>query len=133
MKTGNLRMDQRDPLTYAIIGAAMAVHRELGPGYLEAVYQQALEIELASCGIPFVSQAEIQIHYKGIPLSSPYRSDFLCFDCVILEIKAVSQFVAAHEAQLINYLKATGMAVGLLLNFGTPSLVYQRLVYNHLD
>ena len=126
-------MDQRDPQTYAIIGAAMAVHSELGPGFLEAVYQEALEIELQSRNIVFVSQPAISIQYKGQPLQSAYRADLLCFDRVIVEIKAINSTIDVHEAQLINYLKATGKTVGLLLNFGTPSLAYKRLVYNHVD
>ncbi|MGB1126045.1 MAG: GxxExxY protein [Phycisphaeraceae bacterium] len=124
-------MDQRDPRTYAIIGAAMTVHRELGPGFLEAVYQEALEIELRSREIAFSSQTTIAIEYKGQPLQSTYRADLVCFDRVIVEIKAINNTLDVHQAQLINYLKATGKTVGLLLNFGTSSLVHRRLVYNH--
>jgi len=111
----------------------MSVHTELGPGFLEAVYQEALELELQARDIAYVSQPAISIHYKGHPLQSSYRADLVCFDRVLIEIKAVNKTIDAHEAQLINYLKATGKAVGLLLNFGTPSLSHRRLVYNHQD
>ena len=111
----------------------MSVHAELGPGFLEAVYQEALELEFRSREIAFVSQPAISIQYKGKSLQSTYRADLLCFERVIVEIKAVNKTAEIHEAQLINYLKATGKTVGLLLNFGTPSLVHRRLVYNHLD
>jgi GxxExxY protein len=120
----------RDEKTYKIIGAALEVHKELGCGFLEAVYQEALGREFADQGIPFRSQSVIQIAYKGKPLNKTYQPDFVCFDEVIVEIKAISGLSGIEEAQLINYLKATGLKVGLLINFGAKSLEHKRLVYN---
>lgn len=117
--------------TYEIIGAAMEVHKQLGSGFLEAVYQEALERELVLRGIPFEAQPQIQIFYKGIPLNKYYQADFVCFGDVIVELKAVSQITPEHQAQVLNYLKATGYQVALLLNFGTPHLDYRRFVSTH--
>jgi len=115
--------------TYAIIGAAIAVHRELGCGFLEAVYQEALEIELHLCGIPFVRQKPIAIAYRGQILSKSYIADFECYAHVIIEIKALARLSTIEEAQLLNYLKATGLKVGLLINFGASGkLEWKRLV-----
>jgi len=119
----------RDERTYKIIGAAMEVHKELGCGFLEAVYQEALEREFSTQTIPFKSQPIIQIAYKGKPLDKTYQPDFVCYGEIILEIKAISSLSGIEEAQLINYLKATGLKVGLLINFGAKSLEYKRLVY----
>ena len=120
----------RDKKTYAIIGAAMEVHKELGNGFLEAVYQEALEREFLEQEIPFKSQPTVQIAYKGRPLSKKYQPDFICFDEVLVEIKALSNLTGMEESQIINYLKATGLQVGLLLNFGSKSLEHKRFVYN---
>ena len=120
----------KDQRTYKIIGAALEVHKELGCGFLEAVYQEALGREFAGQGIPFKSQPVIRIAYKGKPLDKTYQPDFVCFDEIIVEIKAISGLSGIEEAQLINYLKATGLKVGLLLNFGSKSLEYKRFVYN---
>jgi len=120
-------MDER---TYKIIGAAMEVHRELGCGFLEAVYQEALGREFGDQAIPFKSQPVIQIAYKGKPLDKTYQPDFVCYEEVIVEIKALSALSGNDEAQLINYLKATGLKVGLLINFGSKSLQHKRMVYN---
>ena len=119
-----------DQRTYKIIGCAMDVHKELGCGFLEAVYQEALGKEFAYQAIPFKSQPIIQIAYKGKPLDKTYQPDFVCFNEVIVEIKAISVLSGTEEAQLINYLKATGLKVGLLINFGAKSLEYKRFVYN---
>ncbi len=116
--------------TYKIIGAAMEVHKELGCGFLEAVYQEALGREFALQGIPFSSQPIVKILYRGEPLTKTYQPDFVCFGEVVVEIKAISSLSGIEEAQLINYLKATGLKVGLLLNFGAKSLEHKRFVYN---
>ena len=118
----------RDPRTYAIIGAAMEVHRELGPGFLEAVYQESLDIEMSLREIPHCSQTMLSIHYKDRALRATYKPDFVCHGAVIVEIKAISSLTAADDAQTLNYLAATGMEVALLLNFGRPSLEYKRLI-----
>jgi len=108
----------------------MEVHRELGCGFLEAVYQEALQKEFRIQGIPFMPQPVVEIRYKGQLLEKKYQPDFLCFGEVITEIKAVSSLSGVEEAQIINYLKATGLHVGLLINFGSRSLQYKRLVHN---
>ena len=119
----------RDEKTYKIIGAALEVHKELGCGFLESVYQEALGREFKGQEISFKLQPTIQISYKGQPLNKTYQPDFVCFDEVIVEIKAISGLSGIEEAQLINYLKATGLKVGLLINFGAKSLEHKRLVY----
>jgi len=121
-------MTQRDQRTYAIIGAAMEVHRELGSGFLEAVYHEALTIEMNSRNIQFVHEVELPVIYKGRQLATSYRADFICFDNVIVEIKALGELKTLQEAQILNYLKATGLGVGLLINFGAESLQYKRFV-----
>lgn len=121
---------ERDPKTYAIIGAAMEVHRELGPGFLEAVYQEALALELEQRGIPFQREVVLKLTYKGKTLNCTYKADFICYERVIVETKATTGLTPVDEAQLINYLKASGYKVGLLLNFATHSLQYRRLVYS---
>ena len=119
---------ERDARTHAIIGAALEVHRTLGPGFLEAVYQEALAKEFGSRGIPFRLQCEIPVFYKGDKLSTNYRADFICFDSVIVELKAVRQLSVVEEAQVLNYLKASGLHISLLFNFGAPSLQHRRFV-----
>ena len=108
----------------------MEVHKELGCGFLEAVYQEALGREFIYQEIPFKSQPVIEIKYKGKPLDKKYQPDFICYDEVITEIKAMSALTSNEEAQIINYLKATRFKVGLLLNFGSKSLEHKRFVYN---
>ena len=120
----------KDPETYAIIGAAMEVHRQLGHGFLEAVYQEALAIEMTKRNIPFKREVSLPVEYKGQRLVCSYRADFVCYESIIVEMKAINQLTGADEAQLINELKATGLHRGLLLNFGAPSLEYKRLVFN---
>ena len=108
----------------------MEVHRELGSGFLEAVYQEALGREFIYQEIPFKSQPVIEIKYKGKPLEKKYQPDFVCYDEVLVEIKAISILSGTEEAQIINYLKASGKNIGLLLNFGASSLEYKRFVHN---
>lgn len=118
----------RDPRTYKIIGAAMEVHRQLGCGFLEPVYQEAFALELNSREIPYSRELKFPVSYKGQRLCNHYRPDFICFDAVIVELKALSSLSAIEESQLINYLKVTGYHTGLLLNFGARSLQQRRLV-----
>jgi len=106
----------------------MTVTNELGSGFLEAVYQEALEIEFSSCGIPFESQKKLIIHYKDPPLTKEYMADFLCFDKIVVEIKAIKRVTEIEEAQLLNYLKATQSPLGVLINFGNPRLEWKRYV-----
>ncbi len=119
-------MSERDPRTYAIIGAAMAVHQELGRGFLEAVYQEALMREMNASAIPFLREVDLPIFYKGSPLTTHYRADFVCYSSVIVELKALTCLGGIERSQIINYLKATNYEVGLLLNFGADSLEYER-------
>lgn len=114
-------------LSYAIIGAAMEVHRILGPGFLEAVYQAALAHELTLRGIHFEQFKKLPVYYKGV-LAGDYEADFVVEDKIILELKAVSAFHPKHEAQALNYLTATGFRLAILLNFGAESLQHQRVV-----
>ena len=121
----------QDKRTYAIIGAAMEVHKNLGHGFLEAIYQEALGLEFDMQAIPNKPEHLIRISYKGKHLKKKYQVDFLCYDEIVLEIKALSKLTGNEEAQLINYLKATGLKIGLLINFGAKSLEYKRLVFTH--
>jgi GxxExxY protein len=115
--------------SYLIIGACFEVYKEKGCGFLEPVYQECLEIELGLQRIPFESQKILNIEYKGIPLKNRYIPDFICFDKIIVEIKAVTALSPEHKAQVHNYLKATGQKLGLLVNFGHyPKLEYVRIV-----
>ncbi|MGC3976964.1 MAG: GxxExxY protein [Paludibacteraceae bacterium] len=115
--------------TEKIIGVFFEVHKQLGCGFLEAVYQEALSIEFRLRNIPFVQEKKLLIDYKGFILEKYYIADFVCFDEIIVEVKALSAFTTEHEAQLLNYLKATGNKVGLLVNFGEKSLKFKRMVY----
>ncbi len=123
--------DPKDPQTYAIIGAAMEVHSELGYGFNEIVYKDCLEIEFGIRSIPFAREFPIYVHYKGNVLESTYAADFVCFGEVIVEAKAVKELMDAHTQQILNYLKGTKSRRGLLLNFGAPRLEYKRVVFNY--
>lgn len=122
---------QRDPKTYATIGVAMAVHRELGHGFLESAYQAALQVELNHNQIPFVKEAETPVCYRGSPSKVSFRADFICYDNIIIELKALSAISGVEEAQVINYLKATSYVCALLINFGAPSLEYKRSILSN--
>jgi GxxExxY protein len=125
--------DSRDEQTHGIIGAAMEVHRQLGPGFLEAVYQEALAIEFAARSIPLAREVELPVNYKGQRLTCSYRADFVCYESVIVELKALKAITGVEEAQLLNYLKATRLERGLLVNFGRPSLEFKRFVFSNLQ
>ena len=115
--------------SYSIIGACFEVYKEKGCGFLEAVYQECLEMEFRLQGIPFKGQPCLHLTYKGVPLKHTYEPDFICFDKIIVEIKAVSELTDIHRAQVHNYLKATGYKLGLLINFGHyPQLGRERIV-----
>ncbi len=103
---------------YAIQGAVFEVYREMGCGFLESVYQECIEKELKLRGIPFFSQQELKLIYKGEQLQQTYKPDLICYGQIIIELKAVKEILPEHKAQLINYLKSTGMKLGLLVNFG---------------
>lgn len=114
--------------SYKIRGAIFAVHRELGCGFLERVYQDALEYEFQKRGIPYEREKEIRIMYKGKPLGEPYRADFVCYGKIIVELKALTELEGTHRSQVINYLKATGMKLGFLVNFGEDFIQPERLL-----
>ena len=114
--------------SFKIIGACMKVHRSLGAGFLEAVYEEAMENEFQIQKIPFKKQVKLELYYDNQKLKKHYRADFVCYDSIILEIKAVKQMPVAFNAQLKNYLKCTKMELGMLINFGTPSLTYKRIL-----
>ena len=125
-----LKMDKYPfaEFTYQIIGCAMDVHKELGPGFLEAVYHEALAIEMEQKGLLHSEEPEIQIQYKNRVLKKKYIPDFFVEDSVIVEIKALSRLTSIEESQVINYLKAGEMKIGLLINFGGPSLEFRRFI-----
>ena len=115
--------------SYKIVGAAFKVYNNLGHGFLEAVYQEALEIELQRQGIPYEREKELKINYDGIELKQTYKADFGCFGKIIVELKAVSALDDAHRSQVYNYLHATGYKLGLLLNFGcSDELEHERIL-----
>lgn len=129
MSTDIQTQTDRDADGYALMGACFEVFNEMGNGYLEDVYQESLELELKDRGIPYVPQPKLPIHYKGRMLRKHYEADLLVFDKIIVELKAVKALLPEHEAQLINYLKATGRKVGYLVNFGAfPKLDWRRRV-----
>lgn len=119
--------------SYMIRGCALEVHKELGCGFLEKVYQDALEIEFRNVGIPYEREKQIKVQYKGETLMHDYYADFVCYESIIIELKAVETVLPIHKAQTINYLKATGFQLGFLINFGEESLNIERLFrYNNL-
>lgn len=114
---------------YRIVGACMAVHKDKGNGFVEPVYQDALEIEMELSAIPFDAQRNYQIQYRNRPLKHTYTPDLLCFDKIIVELKAAKALTDEHRAQLMNYLKVTGLPLGLLINFGSyPRLEWERII-----
>ena len=123
-----LGKDVRDTETYAIIGAAIEVRRILGSEFLEPTYQAALEREFVLQGIPFEREVAMPIHYKGVQLGVQYRADFVCFGAVLVELKSIDKITPREEAQVINYLAASGIGRGILLNFGPPGLQFKRFV-----
>lgn len=112
--------------SYKIIGAAMKVHRVLGPGFSEKVYQEALAVEFDKQGIPFAREVQLHACYEGIELEATFIPDFICFDKIIVELKAVKELDDVHRSQAINYAKVGGFKLALLLNFGQPSLAKER-------
>lgn len=119
-------MIYRSQESYNITGAAMYVYNTLGPGFLEAVYQEALAIEFSKRGIPFQREKELKIYYDGHELKQTYRADFVCYDNIIVEIKAVGDLDNTHRSQVYNYLKAIGCQLGLLYNFGHSHTLQQE-------
>jgi len=113
---------------FKIIGACMDVHSELGSGFLEAVYHEALLLELGERSIPYETNVKLKVSYKGKSLRKSYYADVICYGKIILELKAMDGLVPEHESQVINYLTATNYKLGLLVNFGAKSLQYKRLV-----
>lgn len=127
MENGKRLSAETSPDTYGIIGALLEVHKTLGAGFLEAVYQDAVDVELQLRKIPALREVAIPVVYKGVPLGAPYRADFVCGE-VLLELKAQSSVGDLEAAQVIHYLRATGLRVGLLANFGQASLKVKRFV-----
>jgi len=123
-----MKEDIRDPETFAIIGAALEVHKILGNGFLEAVYGDAITIEMEQRKIPFRREIDVDITYKNIRLASKYKPDFICYGRIIVEIKAIADLGIIEIAQTLNYLNATGFEIGLLFNFGSKSLQQKRLI-----
>jgi GxxExxY protein len=114
---------------YIIQGAVFEVYKEMGSGFLEAVYQECLQKEFQRTDIPFRAQIELSLRYKDEPLIQTYKPDFICYDKIIVELKALKQTTAEHRAQVFNYLKATGFRLGLLVNFGHyPKAVIERII-----
>ena len=127
IKSSNTLLHEKE--TYKIIGSAQEVHRELGSGFLEMVYHDALEIEFNKMRIPFKREFPIPVYYKNEKMNRNYSVDFYCYDRIIIEIKAVKTITEIHHSQVFHYLKATGKRLGLLINFGEPSLKVKRIIY----
>ena len=117
-----------DPQTFAILGAAIEVHRQLGSGFLEPVYQEALAIEFHGQRVPFEREVPLPILYKGAQLTCAYKADFVCFGEIIVELKALAVLSTREQAQMLNYLKATDLRRGLLINFGGSRIESKRMV-----
>ena len=130
---GDMRTASDDPESYAVISAAMEVHRCLGHGFLEPVYRDAMRRELSLGAVPFTAEVSFPIHYKGQELSVCYRTDLVCYSTVIVELKALRSLGGPEESQVLNYLKASGLTRALLLNFGAPRLEVRRYVSNNLS
>jgi GxxExxY protein len=128
MKSLDGSVGGRDAQTYAIIGAAMEVHRTLGSEFLEPAYQAALEVEFGLKGIPCAREVTMPIQYKGVSLGVKYRADFVCFDSILVELKSLERLTKRETAQVVHYLAASRIPVGLLLNFGSARLQYRRFV-----
>ena len=128
-KSNNIQFQDE---VFAIIGAAMEVQNELGRGFLELVYHEALNIELGLRGIPYETEKLITISYKGHLLERTYKADLVCYDNIVVELKSVEKLRTEHTAQLLNYLKATNLPLGILINFGEASLKY-KIVPNHIN
>jgi len=118
---------------YQIVGACMNVHKELGSGFHESIYQDALEVELSRLGIPFIREKELSIVYKGVKLKTFYKADFVCYDQIIVEIKALNELHSVHTAQVLNYLKVSNLPAGLLINFGEQSLKHEKYVRKNVE
>ena len=117
--------------SFKIQGALYEVYKEIGPGFLESVYQECLEMELKKQNIPFKSQSEINIYYKETLLNLYFKADFICYDSILLELKSVKKIEDIHRAQIMNYLKATGLKLGLLINFcAFPIIAIERFINN---
>lgn len=117
--------------SFQIIGAAFEVHKVLGSGFLESVYQEALGLELLTRNIPFEREKELNIIYKGEILKKRFYADYVCYNNIIVELKAVAEILPEHRAQILNYLKATQKPLGLLINFGESSLKFERYANTH--
>lgn len=118
--------------SYKIIGCCMSVYNGLGSGFLEAVYEEALETEFKKNGVPYKKQVKLDLFYQGKKLNKTYRADFICYDKIVLELKVVNNTPIAFYKQLRNYLKATNLELGMLINFGSSSLMYKRIL-NRID
>src|SRR5690554_4437009 len=114
--------------SYKIIGASIEVHKKLGPGFLESVYSEALEIEFQKAEIPYEKEKKLPVYYDGKPLHKYFKADYVCYYSIIVELKATNYTVEANKQQTLNNIKATNFKLGLLINFGMPSLKYYRLV-----
>jgi GxxExxY protein len=114
--------------SYKIIGACMEVHKKLGAGFLESVYSEALEIEFSKLGVPYEKEKKLPVYYRDKPLKKFFRADFVCYNSIIIELKATNYLVDANSKQTLNNVKATKFKLGIFINFGTSSLTYKRFV-----